>query len=94
MGSDGWLLIDVILIALDSVGFGEMPHAAALRSERQRSFKTAVTLKGISQTLVLLRENFRSPLFTNLADFDMLYGHRIGVEGYATGVGGVRRHVR
>jgi phosphopentomutase len=48
-----------------------------------RSFKTSGNADGISQTLGLLQEDFRGLLFTNLVDFDMLYGHRNDVEGYA-----------
>jgi phosphopentomutase len=48
-----------------------------------RSFKTSGNAEGISKTLDLLQEEFRGLLFTNLVDFDMLYGHRNDVEGYA-----------
>jgi len=37
----------------------------------------------IDQTLVALRTTPRGLIFTNLVDFDMLYGHRNDVEGYA-----------
>src|SRR5215216_6331135 len=37
----------------------------------------------IDQTLVALRTCGRGLVFTNLVDFDMLYGHRNDVEGYA-----------
>src|SRR5262245_9138275 len=48
-----------------------------------RSFKTSGNAEGISVTLDLMREDFRGLLFTNLVDFDMLYGHRNDAEGYA-----------
>ena len=48
-----------------------------------RSFKTSGNAEGISKTLDLLQEDFGGLLFTNLVDFDMLYGHRNDVEGYA-----------
>jgi phosphopentomutase len=35
------------------------------------------------KTLELAQEELRGLLFTNLVDFDMLYGHRNDVEGYA-----------
>lgn len=38
---------------------------------------------GVDKTLEYLNENFEGILFTNLVDFDMLYGHRNDVEGYA-----------
>jgi phosphopentomutase len=37
----------------------------------------------VDQTLRALRETGRGLIFTNLVDFDMLYGHRNDVEGYA-----------
>ncbi|MFF2887668.1 phosphopentomutase [Paenibacillus sp. NPDC057967] len=38
---------------------------------------------GIQRTLDRLKEPFRGLLFTNLVDFDSLYGHRRDPEGYA-----------
>ena len=37
----------------------------------------------VDQTLRALRNSGRGLIFTNLVDFDMLYGHRNDVEGYA-----------
>jgi phosphopentomutase len=37
----------------------------------------------VDQTLRALRNTGRGLIFTNLVDFDMLYGHRNDVEGYA-----------
>jgi phosphopentomutase len=39
--------------------------------------------QAIDQTLNALEENTTGLIFTNLVDFDMLYGHRRDVEGYA-----------
>ncbi len=38
---------------------------------------------GIDQTIGALKDSPRGLIFTNLVDFDMLYGHRNDVEGYA-----------
>jgi phosphopentomutase len=38
---------------------------------------------GVDQTLKALREQHRGLIFTNLVDFDTLYGHRNDVPGYA-----------
>jgi phosphopentomutase len=38
---------------------------------------------GVDQTLKAMREVERGLIFTNLVDFDTLYGHRNDVEGYA-----------
>ncbi len=39
--------------------------------------------QSIDQTVVALNEDSRGLIFSNLVDFDMLYGHRRDVEGYA-----------
>lgn len=38
---------------------------------------------GINKTIELLKNNFKGILFTNLVDYDMLYGHRNDVKGYS-----------
>lgn len=40
-------------------------------------------MDGVDQTLHYMEDPFEGILFTNLVDFDMLYGHRNNVEGYA-----------
>ncbi len=40
-------------------------------------------MDGVDRTLEYLAESFEGILFTNLVDFDMLYGHRNDIEGYA-----------
>ncbi len=47
------------------------------------STKTANNQQGIDATLAYLRSGKRGMIFTNLVDFDMHYGHRRDVEGYA-----------
>lgn len=39
--------------------------------------------EGIEATIEALKENFQGLIFTNLVDFDMVYGHRNNVQGYA-----------
>jgi phosphopentomutase len=77
------MLLDQVKDAgLECVSVGKI---ASIYCDRgiTRSFKTSGNADGISQTLGLLQEDFRGLLFTNLVDFDMLYGHRNDVEGYA-----------
>ena len=45
--------------------------------------KTKNNADGIAKTLEALRQHGEGLIFTNLVDFDMLYGHRNNVEGYA-----------
>ena len=40
-------------------------------------------MDGVDKTLDYIKEDFEGLIFTNLVDFDMLYGHRNNVEGYA-----------
>jgi len=40
-------------------------------------------MDGVNRTLEYMREDFEGIIFTNLVDFDMIYGHRNNVEGYA-----------
>ncbi|MBR5485352.1 MAG: phosphopentomutase [Oscillospiraceae bacterium] len=44
--------------------------------------KTKTNLEGMQRVLDLADSPFRGIVFTNLVDFDMLYGHRNDVEGY------------
>jgi phosphopentomutase len=39
--------------------------------------------EGIKATIEAIKEDFKGIIFTNLVDFDMLYGHRNNVQGYA-----------
>ncbi len=45
--------------------------------------KTANNLEGISATLKAIEEPSQGLIFTNLVDFDMLFGHRRDIPGYA-----------
>ena len=45
--------------------------------------RTASNTEGMAKTLEMADKNFNGLCFTNLVDFDMLYGHRNDVDGYA-----------
>ncbi len=45
--------------------------------------RTANNTEGMAKTLELADKKFNGLCFTNLVDFDMLYGHRNDVDGYA-----------
>jgi phosphopentomutase len=47
-----------------------------------KSTHTVSNLDGIQQTIALLQTDFEGLLFTNLVDFDSLYGHRRDPIGY------------
>ena len=45
--------------------------------------RTKNNMDGIERTLEHMKEDFDGLCFTNLVDFDMVYGHRNDVDGYA-----------
>jgi len=47
------------------------------------SYPTKSNADGMARTAALLKQEFRGLLFTNLVDFDSLYGHRRDPAGYA-----------
>lgn len=48
-----------------------------------KTVRTANNEEGIDRTLEWMKEDFEGLCFTNLVDFDMVYGHRNDVDGYA-----------
>ncbi|OPY63465.1 MAG: Phosphopentomutase [Pelotomaculum sp. PtaU1.Bin065] len=58
-----------------------------------RAVATAGNVEGIDRTLELLRAPGEGLLFTNLVDFDMLYGHRNDPEGYAAALAELDRRM-
>jgi len=55
-----------------------------------QSIQTTVSIEsnedGMEKTLALQKENFKGLCFVNLVDFDMIYGHRNNIDGYAKAV--------
>lgn len=49
-------------------------------SHTQRSLNN---VDGMEKTIAMLEKNFSGICFVNLVDFDMLYGHRNDIDGYA-----------
>lgn len=47
------------------------------------SFPTKSNADGVEQTIMTMERDFQGLCFTNLVDFDSLYGHRRDPEGYA-----------
>ena len=45
--------------------------------------RTANNEEGIDQTISLMKKDFNGLMFVNLVDYDMLYGHRNDLDGYA-----------
>lgn len=55
--------------------------------------RTSGNAEGIARTLEYLDRDFEGLCFVNLVDFDMLYGHRNDVEGYARALTYFDRHL-
>lgn len=48
-----------------------------------KAIRTSGNADGIEKTIEEIKEDTQGLIFTNLVDFDMLYGHRNNIEGYA-----------
>ena len=68
---------------LDVIGVGKIKDIFAGRGIT-RHIKTHSNKEGIEATLKLLKEDFCGLAFINLVDFDMVYGHRNDIDGYAS----------
>lgn len=51
-----------------------------------RFIRTSGNADGVEKTKVILKESFEGLCFVNLVDFDMMYGHRNDVDGYAAAI--------
>lgn len=49
-------------------------------------YKTSSNSEGINTTISLMEKDFSGLCFTNLVDFDMVYGHRNDTNGYANAI--------
>ena len=81
----GRTLPDAIADAgLDVISVGKIVDIFAGRGIT-RAIKTHSNREGMAATLDLLKSDFHGLCFVNLVDFDMLWGHRQDVDGYAAG---------
>lgn len=79
----GKTILDAICEAGQKVwGVGKIEDIFAHRG-LTKSEHTADNPSGIEATLRMIRAGGNGLVFTNLVDFDMLYGHRNDAEGYA-----------
>ncbi len=76
------ILDELVRRGFDVIGIGKIEDIFA-----HRGISTADHTKnnhaGVESTIGFLRRGVGDFIFTNLVDFDMLYGHRNDVEGYA-----------
>lgn len=67
---------------LSTIGIGKIHDIFAGRGITEYSY-TSGNKEGMAKTMDYLSRDFTGLCFTNLVDFDMLYGHRNDVDGYA-----------
>ena len=67
---------------LDTIGVGKIYDIFAGKGISE-TYKTANNDEGMQRTLKLAGKDFHGLAFVNLVDFDMVFGHRNNVEGYA-----------
>ena len=66
----------------DVIGVGKIYDIFAGKGLTEYTY-TSGNAEGIEKTLEYLEKDFEGLCFINLVDFDMLYGHRNNVDGYA-----------
>ncbi len=69
----------------DVISVGKIADIFANRGITEKYY-THSNNEGMSKTLELLNKDFNGLCFTNLVDFDMKYGHRRDVDGYANAI--------
>ena len=69
----------------DVISVGKIYDIFASRGISEHYYTKSNT-EGISKTIELLDKDFCGLCFINLVDFDMLYGHRNDVDGYAKAI--------
>lgn len=66
----------------DVIAIGKITDLFSMRGITE-GIHTEGNKDGINKTIEYIKGNSNGLIFTNLVDFDMLYGHRNNVEGYA-----------
>ena len=69
-------------VGLDTIAVGKIYDIFAGKGITEHIFTSGNT-DGMEKTLPIMSRDFSGLCFVNLVDFDMLYGHRRDVDGYA-----------
>lgn len=79
-------ILDLLLRAgIDVLGIGKIEDLFAGRG-LSRAVHTRSNKQGLQETLGAIKSDTTGLIFTNLVDFDMLWGHRNDAEGYYNGL--------
>ena len=76
------ILDDISRSGLDVIGVGKIYDIFAGKGITKK-IKTTSNTDGMQKVISSAKEDFEGLMFINLVDFDMLYGHRNDVDGYA-----------
>jgi len=79
------MLDEISAAGLDMIAVGKINDIFAGRGAT-RAIRTKNNDDGMRVTLSLAAEDFHGLTFINLVDFDMLYGHRRDIPGYAAAI--------
>lgn len=79
------MLDEISAAGLDMIAVGKINDIFAGRGAT-RAIRTKNNDDGMRVTMSLAGEDFRGLAFINLVDFDMLYGHRRDIPGYAAAI--------
>ncbi len=76
-------MLDAVRSAgLDTIAVGKITDIFAGQGVTE-TLRTANNAEGMATTSAVAARDFHGLCFTNLVDFDMVYGHRNNIEGYA-----------
>ena len=76
-------LLDAVKAAgLDSIGVGKIYDIFAGIGTTEHVYNTS-NANGMEHTTNFAKQDFKGLCFVNLVDFDMVYGHRRNIDGYA-----------
>ncbi len=80
------MLLDLLQEAgLEVTGVGKIPDIFLNRGIT-RALPGKNNSKALESTLAAIGDSKRGLVFTNLVDFDMLYGHRLDIDGYGRAI--------
>lgn len=79
------MLDDIKDAGLSVIGIGKIRDIFAGAGITEYTY-TSGNAEGIEKTLEYMDKDFEGLLFVNLVDYDMLYGHRNDIDGYAKAV--------
>lgn len=79
-------MLDIMMRnGLDTIGIGKINDIFAGKGISE-FVRTSGNIDGMQKTSEYLNKDFKGICFVNLVDFDMLYGHRNDVDGYAKAI--------